>query len=76
MPREPQPFEQDFLLVTDTEMRVRQATQYAQLDMAILATRPEEVWEWDTGDLDDERPVNERIEEEYGTFWQSMLERL
>ena len=57
MQREPQPFEQDFVLV-ETEMRVRQATQYTQLDPAILANPHEDIWEWEISDLDGEQFVD------------------
>jgi hypothetical protein len=76
MPRETQPFEQDFLLVSETEMRVRQATQYAQLDQAILLTQHEEIWEWEASTMDGERPSNKYLDEEYVTVWDTMLERL
>jgi hypothetical protein len=76
MPRETQPFEQDFLLLTETEMRVRQATQYAQLDMAILSTQHEDIWEWSPINQDGERDAGKHFDEDYATIWQAMLERL
>jgi hypothetical protein len=76
MLRETQPFEQDFLLVTETEMRVRQATQYAQLDTAMLSSPHEDIWEWDPSNLDGETLVDHYFDEEYTTVWESMLERL
>ena len=76
MPRETQPFEQDFLLVSETEMRVRQATQYAQLDQAILLTQHEDLWEWNASTLDGERCADTHLDEEHATIWETMLERL
>ena len=76
MPKESKPFEQDFVLVNQTEMRVRQATQYAQLHEAIVPIPDEDVWEWETSGLDDERFVDKPLDEEYTTVWESMLERL
>jgi hypothetical protein len=76
MLRETQPFEQDFLLVSETEMRVRQATQYAQLDKAILLTQQEDFWEWNASTLDGERCTDTQLDEEYVTVWETMLERL
>jgi hypothetical protein len=76
MLREPQPFEQDFLLVSETEMRVRQATQYAQLDQAILLTQHEDFWEWNASTLDGERRTDMHLDEEHATVWETILERL
>ena len=75
MQREPQPFEQDFVLI-ETEMRVRQATQYTQLDPAILANPHEDIWEWEASDLDGEQFVDKLPDEPHTTVWESMLERL
>jgi len=76
MPRESQPFEQDFILVSQTEMRVRQATQCTQLREAILPVPDEDVWEWENSGLDLERVIDRPLDEEYATVWESMLERL
>jgi hypothetical protein len=76
MPRETQEFEQDFVLVTETEMRVRQATQYAQLSPTLLSNPHEDIWEWDASDLDGEQLVDGHLDEQYTTVWESMLERL
>ncbi len=76
MPRENQPFEQDFLLVTDTEMRVRQATQYTQLNPMIVPVPDEDVWEWETSSWDAEPIFDKSLDEEYPTIWESTLERL
>ncbi len=76
MPREMQPFEQDFILITETEMRVRQATQYTGLPPATVAIPDQDVWEWETSGLDGEQIVDQPLDEEYTTVWESMLERL
>ena len=76
MPREPQPFEQDFVLVTQTEMRVRQATQYTQLHETLVPIPDEEVWEWETSGLDGEQLIDKHLDEEYSTVWERMIERL
>jgi hypothetical protein len=76
MPRETQEFEQDFVLVTETEMRVRQATQYAQLSPTLLSNPHEDIWEWDANDLDGEQLVDGHLDEQYTTVWERMLERL
>lgn len=76
MPRETQSFEQDFVLVTETQMRVRQATQYTQLSPEILANPPEDIWEWEASDLDGEQFIDKHLDEPHTTVWESMLERL
>jgi hypothetical protein len=76
MPREQQEFEQDFILVNETEMRVRQATQYAQLHTALLANPHEDIWEWDPSSLGVEDFVDRHSDEQHTTAWERMLERL
>ena len=76
MRKESQPFEQDFILVTQTEMRVRQAAQYTQLHEEIVPIPDEDVWEWETSGLDGEQLVDKPLGQEYGSVWESMLERL
>jgi hypothetical protein len=76
MSREIQPFEQDFILLTDTEMRVRQATQYTQLSSALLPNPYEDIWEWDASDQRSEQPIDRHVDEQYLTVWESMLKRL
>ena len=75
MPKESEPFEQDFVLVSQTEIRVRQATQYAQLHEAIVPIPDEDVWEWETS-LEGEQVLDKHVDQEYTTVWESMLERL
>ena len=76
MPREPHEFEQDFILVTETEMRVRQATQYTQLHTALLSSPHEDIWEWDPSSLAGEDFVDRHFDEQHTTAWERMLERL
>lgn len=78
MPRESQPFEQDFLLISETELRVRHATQYTRLDKPIAAIPDEETWEWENSSLEGEPDIDTHLhlDEEYATVWESMLERL
>jgi hypothetical protein len=76
MRRETQLFEQDFLLVTDTEMRVRQATQYTPLHMALVSSPHEDIWEWDPSSLEGEEFVDRHFDEQHTTAWERMLERL
>jgi hypothetical protein len=76
MPREPHEFEQDFILVTETEMRVRQATQYALLRTTLLSSPHDDIWEWDPSSLAGQELVDKYLDEECTTVWESMLERL
>jgi len=78
MPRQYQPFEQDFLLVSETELQVRQAMQYTSLDRPIVAIPDEDIWEWENSSLEGEQAVDKHLhlDEEYTTVWESMLERL
>ena len=76
MPREAHEFEQDFILVTETEMRVRQATQYAQLHAALIASPHEDIWEWDPSSLGGEDFVDRHFDEQHTTAGERMLERL
>jgi hypothetical protein len=76
MPRQTQPFEQDFLLITETEMRVRQATQYAQLHMALVPNPHDDIWDWDPSSSAGQELVDKYLDEESTTVWESMLERL
>jgi hypothetical protein len=76
MIREPNEFEQDFILVTETDMRVRQATQYAQLHAALLSNPHEDIWEWDPSSLEGEDFVDRHFDEQHTTAWERMLERL
>jgi len=78
MPRESQPFEQDFLLISETELQVRQAMQYTRLDKPIVAIPDEDIWEWENSCLEDEQAMGKHLhlDEEYATVWESMLERL
>jgi hypothetical protein len=73
---EMQPFEQDFLLVTETEMRVRQATQYARLDQPMLSSAHEAVWEWDDSTVIAEQPGDQLFDQQCASVWESILERL
>jgi hypothetical protein len=75
MPRGSQPFEQDFILHTQSETHVRQATQYTQLHAALVPVPDEDIWEWETS-LDGEQMVDKLLDEEYATVWESILERL
>jgi hypothetical protein len=76
MSREAQPFEQDFLLITETERRVRQAMQYSQLDQAALTVLQDTLWEWDATNLHDEQTEEQRFDEGCPTLWECTLERL
>jgi hypothetical protein len=76
MPRESHEFEQDFVLVTETEMRVRQATQYTQHHATLLSNPHEEIWEWDPSSLGSEDFVDRHFDEQHTTAWERMLERL
>jgi hypothetical protein len=78
MPKESQPFEQDFLLISETELQVRQATQYTRLDKPIVAIPDEDLWEWENSSLEGEQAINKHLhlEEEYTTIWETMLGRL
>jgi hypothetical protein len=75
MPRGSQPFEQDFILHTQAEKHVRQATQYTQLHAALVPVPDEDIWEWETS-LDGEQVVDKLLDEDYATVWESILERL
>jgi hypothetical protein len=75
MPRRSQPFEQDFILHTQSEIHVRQATQYTQLHAALVPVPDEDIWEWETS-LDGEQVVDKLLDQEYATVWESILERL
>jgi len=77
MPGQTHEFEQDFILVTETEMKVRQATQYTQLHAAPLLSSPhEDIWEWDPSSLGGEEFVDRHFDEQHTTAWERMLERL
>jgi len=78
MPRESQPFEQDFLLISETELQVRQATQYTRLDKPMVALPDEDLWEWENSSLEGEQVMGKylHLDEEYATVWESMLARL
>jgi len=76
MPKEPLPFEQDFVLVTQPEMHVRQATQYTSLHAALVEIPDEDTWAWENSSLDGDQVIDKPFDEEYATIWESMLERL
>jgi hypothetical protein len=76
MPRESLPFEQDFILVTKPEMRVRQAMQYTPLNAAIVEIPDEDTWAWENSSLDGDQVIDKPFDEEHATIWESMLERL
>jgi hypothetical protein len=76
MPKESLPFEQDFILVTKPEMRVRQAMQYTPLNAAVLDIPDEDTWAWENNCLDVEQIIDKPFDEDCATVWESMLERL
>jgi len=78
MPKESQPFEQDFLLISETELQVRQATQYTRLDKPIVEIPDEDLWEWENSSLEGEQTISKylHLDEDYATVWESMLARL
>lgn len=75
MPREYQPFEQDFLLITQPESRIKQATQDAQIATAILASPDDDLWAWEDPSSDSVHSLQDLFEK-CGTVWERMLERL
>jgi hypothetical protein len=76
MPREIPPFDLDFLVAAEDEMRVRQATQDTRLETLMLPSLYDHVWERDTRSMERE-PASESLpDEEYATVWEITLERL
>jgi hypothetical protein len=75
MPREYQPFEQDFLLVTQPEGRIEQATRNAQIATAMLAAPDDDLWAWEDTTPDNVHTIRDLFEE-CATVWELMLERL
>jgi hypothetical protein len=76
MPRAIHDYEQDFLLVTPSEIRVLQATQCTQLDTPITACPHEDVWEWEASNPDGDHAMEGYCSEEYASVWERTLERL
>jgi hypothetical protein len=76
MLKEAHDFEQDFLLLTETEMRVRQATQCTQLDTVIVPNPHMDVWEWEASNLEDDQVSNKYFDEERVTVWERTIEQL
>jgi hypothetical protein len=70
-----EPLEQDFILVTGTEMSVRQATQYTRLDSRTLLHPYEESRKWHAGEADAMQLADGSYEEQEVTTWESTLER-
>ena len=69
-------FKQDFILLTETEMRVRQATQCTQLGKTLISNQHEDVWDWEASCLDEEQVGGKHRDEENITIWERMIERL
>jgi hypothetical protein len=76
MTRDAQCFEQDFLIVDPTEMRVRQGIQDTRLDTSILSNESERLWAFFAGIWDNEQTTDRPMDQEYVTVWESTLERL
>ena len=76
MPRDSYTLEQDFILVTETEMRVRQATQYTQLHTALIEAPHLAMGEWDFGGVGTEELLEQRFDEDFVTVWERTLEQL
>jgi hypothetical protein len=69
-------YEQDFLLLTETEMRVRQATQCTQLDTVLVPNPHMDVWTWEASSLEDDQLSNKYYDEEHVTVWERTIERI
>ena len=71
-----QPFEQDFILVNPTEMRVRLGMQATRLGTFIVSGEFEDVWECTGAAWDNEQTIDGPSDQEYASVWESTLERL
>jgi hypothetical protein len=76
MEKETRMFEQDFILVTRTELRVRQAMQYTHLDSPTRTNSNEETLDWGTC-IPDSDPSSDGLWDECQvSLWECTLERL
>lgn len=71
-----QPFEQDFIIITPTEMRVRQGIQDTRLGPPIIWGESENGWESSADAWDNEPAPGILSDEEYVNVWESTIERL
>jgi hypothetical protein len=75
MPQGIQPFDQDFIIITPTEMRVRHGIQDTRLG-TFISGESENTWESYAGTCDDEHTTDTPSHQEYPSVWESTLERL
>ena len=69
-------FEQDFILVTRTESRVRQEMQYTHLDSPTRTNSDEETLDWGTSIPDSDPSSDGPWDECQVSLWECTLERL
>jgi len=70
------PFEQDFLLVDESNVKGRQGSRYGQAGTAIPSPPNEEIWGDGAPDSISEQIADKSFDEQCATVWESTLERL
>ena len=76
MPREIPPFDLNYLVAAQDEMRVRQATQPTRLNALMLPSQDHHAWDEYVRSMEREPAGDGPADEERATVWEIMLERI